>query len=87
MCAIKGVLRLDLITDSRLARRQNGTRVKHAGELKGHDSRSTTGQNKQSGQAISLRLRLMTCSNREVESPECPVWMKIDFSHSLHTLL
>ena len=38
---------------SRLASRQNGTCVKHAGELKGHASYSTTGKNFQSGQTIS----------------------------------
>ena len=32
---------------------KGGTRVKHAGELKGHDSWSTIGQNFQSGQAVS----------------------------------
>ena len=31
----KGVSRLDLATSSRLASRQSGTRVKHAGEAKG----------------------------------------------------
>ena len=35
---------------------KGGTRVKHARELKGHDSWSTTEQNFQSGQAISSRL-------------------------------
>ena len=32
------VSRLDLTTGSRLVSRQNGTRVEHVGELKGHDS-------------------------------------------------
>ena len=52
---------------SRLASRHNGTRVKHAGELKGHDSWSTTGQNFQCGQAVSSRLRLVTRSSCKVE--------------------
>ena len=76
-----------LVTGSQLASCQSGTRVKHAGELKGHDSLSTTGQKFQSGQAVSSRLRLATRSSHEVESPECSVWMKRDFSHSSYTLL
>ena len=56
-CAqFKGVSQLDLAIDSRLASCQNGTHVKHAGELKGHDSWGTTGQNFQSGQVVSSRL-------------------------------
>ena len=54
---------------------KGGTRVKHAGELKGHANCCTTGQNFQSGQAISLRLKLTTRSSRELESPEHPVWL------------
>ena len=76
-----------LATDLRLASCQNGTRVKHARELKGHDSWSTTGQNRQSGQAVSSLLRLATRSSREVKSLECPVLMKTDFSHSSLSLL
>ena len=72
---------------SRLASCQNGTCVKHANELKGHDSWSTIGQNFQSGQAVNSRLRLTTRSSREVESPECLVWMKTNFSRSSYTLL
>ena len=53
--------------------------MKHARELKGHDSWGTTGQNFQSGQAVSLRLKLMTRSSRELESPECPIWLKLTF--------
>ena len=48
-------------------------RVKHTGELKDHDSWSITGQNFQSGQTVSSRLKLATCSSREVESLECPI--------------
>ena len=54
---------------------KGGTRVKHAGELKGYDSWSTTGQNFQSGQAVSSRLKLATRSSRELESSKCPVWL------------
>ena len=72
---------------SRLASQQSGTCVEHAGELKGHDSWSTTLQKFQFGQAVSSRFRLATHSSREVESPECLVWMKTDFSHSSYTLL
>ena len=56
-------------------------------ELKGHDSWSITGQNVQSSQAVSLQLKLATRSTRKIESLECLVWMKIDFSYSSHTLL
>ena len=37
-----------------LTSRQSGTRRKHIGELKGHDSWSTTRQNRQSSQAVRL---------------------------------
>ena len=46
---------------------KGGTRVKHAGELKGHNSWSTTRQNFQSGQTVSSRLKLATRSNHELE--------------------
>ena len=69
----KGVSRLDLTTGSQLAYHQNGTCVKHARELKGHDNWSTTGQNFQFGQAISSRLRLATRSSRAVELLKCPI--------------
>ena len=58
---------------SRLACCQNGTHVKRVWELKGYNSWSIAGQNFQSDQAVSSQLRLATRSNREVESPECPV--------------
>ena len=87
MCAIKGVSRLDLATNSRLASHQSGTRVKYVEELKGHDSWSTTGQKFQSDQVVSSQLRLATHSSRKVESLECPVWMKTDFLHSSYTPL
>ena len=64
---------------------KGGTRVKHAGELKGYNNWSTTGQNFQSGQAISSRLKLVTHSSCKVESPKCLVWLKRDFSHSSYT--
>ena len=87
-CAqFKEVSQLDLAIDSRLASCQNGTHVKHAGELKGHDSWGTTGQNFQSDQEVSSRLRLMTRSSREVESPKCPIWLKHDFSYSSYAPL
>ena len=50
-----------------------GTRVKHAGELKGHANCCTTRQNFQSGEAVSLRLKLVTHSSRKPELPEHPV--------------
>ena len=56
-------------------------------ELNGHDSWSTIRQNVQFGQIVSSWLKLTTCSTRETKSPECPVWMKTNFSHSSHTLL
>ena len=64
---------------SRLARdwrvAKNGTHVKHAGELKSQASYCITGQNFQSCQAVSLRLKLATSSSCELESPEHPVWL------------
>ena len=56
-------------------------------ELKGHDNQSTIGKNVQSGQVVSLQLKLVTRSTRKIELPECPVWMKTNFSYSSHTLL
>ena len=52
----------------RLTSHQNGTREKHAGGVEGsqqleHNSWSTTGQNFQSGQAISSRLILVASSS------------------------
>ena len=76
---------LDLTTGSQLASRQNDTRVKHAGELKGHTSYSITGQKFQPGQTVSSRLKLMTRSSRELKSPECPIWMKLTLCNP-HTL-
>ena len=66
---------------------KGGTRVKHVGELKSHSNYCTTGQNFQSNQAVSTRLKLVTRSSREAESPEHPVCQKPDSSHSIHTLL
>ena len=76
---------LRLASDWQVAK--GGTRVKHVGEMKGHDNWSTTGQNFQFGQAVSSWLKLVTRSSRGVESPKCPVWLKHDFLHSLYTLL
>ena len=87
MCTLKGVSRLDLAIGIRLASRQSGTHMEHARELKGHDSWSTTGQKFQFGQIVSSRLRLATHFGREVESLECPVWMKTIFSHSSYTTI
>ena len=70
MCALKKSLATGSC-DWRVAK--DGTRVKHVGELKGHDNWSNIRKNFQSGQAVSSRLRLATLSNREVESLECPV--------------
>ena len=63
---------------------KGGTRVKHAGELKGHVSCSTTGQNFQSDQAVSSRLKLATRSSCELELPERSVWLKLSL-HIPHT--
>ena len=52
---------------------KGGISVKHARELKNHASWSTTGQNFQSGQAISLRLKLVTQSSREAKPPDHPI--------------
>ena len=49
---------------------KGGTCVKHTGELKSHASWSTTGQNFQSGQAVSSRLGLVTQSSCEAKSPD-----------------
>ena len=46
-------------------------------ELKGPTNCSTIGQNFQSDQAVSSRLKLVTCSNCELESQEFPVWLKL----------
>ena len=56
---------------------KGGTRVKHAGELKGHTNCCTTGQNFQSGQVVSSRLKLVTRSSREAESLEHPIWLSL----------
>ena len=52
-------------------------------KLKGHDSWSTMGQKVQSSLTIISWLKLATCSSHEVESPECPILLKTDFSHSI----
>ena len=56
-----------------------GTRVKHAEELKSHASWSTTGQNFQSDQAISSRLKLVTQLSHKVKSLDHSVWEKLTF--------
>ena len=62
MCALKK----SLATGSRDWQvAKGGTRVKQARELKGHDSRSTTGQNFQFGQAISSQLVLVASLSRQ----------------------
>ena len=61
-----------------------GTRVKHAGELKSHASCCTTGQKSQVGQAISLRLELVTQPNREAKSPDHLIWEKLTFHIPSH---
>ena len=81
MCALKK----SLATGSRDWQvTKGGTRVKHAEELKGYDNWSTTGQNFQSGQAVSSWLKLVTRFSREVKSLECSVWLKLTFRIS-HT--
>ena len=52
---------------------KGGIRVKHAGELKGHANWSTIGQNFQTGQTVSSRLKLATHSSCEPELPKCSV--------------
>ena len=46
-------------------------------KLKGHASCCTTGLNFQSNQAVSSRLKLVTRSSHEVESPKCLVWLQL----------
>ena len=78
----------DLRLDSRVTRDEQaakvGTRVKHAGELKSHASCCTTGQKSQVGQAISLRLELVTQPSREAKSPDHPIWEKLTFHIPSH---
>ena len=44
----------------------------------------TTGQKFQAGQAVCSRLELATQPNREVKSPEHPVWQNMTFHISSH---
>ena len=62
---------LQLARDWQVAK--GGTHVKHVGELKGHAICCIIGQNFQSGQAVSSRLKLATCSSREAESSKHPI--------------
>ena len=64
---------------------KGGTRVKHVGELKSHASWSTTGQNFQSGQVVSSRLKLATHSSRKPKLPDSSVCYKPSLSHPKHT--
>ena len=59
--------------------------MKNAEKLKSHASQSTTGQNFQSGQVVSSRLRLTTQSSHEAKSPDHSVCQKPGLSHSKHT--
>ena len=62
MCALKK----SLATGSRDWQvAKGGTRVKHERELKGHANCCTTGQNFQSGQAISSQLVLVASLSRQ----------------------
>ena len=79
MCAFKGVSRLDLVT----GKSPKWHTCEACRELKGHDSWRTTGQKVQSGLEVISRLKLAIRSSREAKLPECLVWMKIDFSHSI----
>ena len=45
------------------------------GELKGHANYGIIGQNFQSGQVVSSRLKLATRSSHELELPKCLVWL------------
>ena len=67
-CALSRVSRLDLATHSWQVAK-GGTRVKHAGELKGHASCCITRQKFRSGQAVSCdsnsRLVPVTSSSRQ----------------------
>ena len=71
---------------SQLASHQSGTCVKHVGNWRVTTIGALQDKNIQSGQAVSSQLKLVTHSSRKVESPECPIWMKPDFSH-FYTLL
>ena len=71
VCTQEGPRDLRLAHDWQVAK--GGTCVKHAGELKGHASCCTIGQNFQSDQTISSQLKLATHSSREAKSPEHPV--------------
>ena len=75
-CALNRASWLDLAASKSP---KGGTRVKYVGELKSHTSQSTTGQNFQSGQAVSPRLKLLTQSSREANSPKHYVWEKLTF--------
>ena len=72
---LRRALRLHLAIGRDWRVTKGGTRVKHAWELKGHASCSTVRQNFQSGQAVSLQLKLSTRSSLELKLPECPVWL------------
>ena len=61
-----------------------GTRVKHAGELKSHDSCCIIGQKSQAGQTVSSRLELVTQPNREAKSLDHSVWEKLTFHIPSH---
>ena len=56
VCAFGGFLQLDLASDSRLATRQNATRVKHAGSWRITTARALQDKNWQSGLAVNSRL-------------------------------
>ena len=66
MSAYKGASRPDLAT----GKSPKWHTCEACRELKGHDNWSTTRQNIQSGQAVSSRLNLATCSTHETESPD-----------------
>ena len=58
---------------------KGGTRVKHVEDLKSRASWSTIGQNFQSSQIVSSRLKLATQSSHEAKSPNHSVWEKLNF--------
>ena len=75
---------LDLAGGSRL----QATRMMHTCQacqkLKHRTSCCTTGQKSQAGQAVCSQLELATQPNREVKSPEHPVWQNMTFHIPSH---
>ena len=75
---------LDFAVGSRL----QAAKLKHTCQacqkLKSRTSCCTTGQKSQAGQAVCSQLELTTQPNREVKSPEHPIWEKLTFHIPSH---